>query len=205
MADLYNVLGVNSDATEAEIKKAFKKKAKSSHPDTGGSDEAFKILVQARDVLSDAERRNRYDNGESDSIRSPEAEAVQILAQVFGRALEKVTGNQVLRVEDVVSDIIYNEKGDLRTHQARLQLAIIAAQELRPRVSSTDCVNLYHGVIDQRIEALKRQIEDAENKCKVFDLVTKLVEVYTYNEPEPAPVNVGQTTQSEYNAYTSRS
>jgi molecular chaperone DnaJ len=63
--DYYKVLGVPKDATEAEIKKAYRKLARENHPDANKGDakaeERFKEISEANDVLSDAKRRKEYD------------------------------------------------------------------------------------------------------------------------------------------------
>ena len=62
--DLYEVLGVSRDATEADIKKAFRRKARELHPDVNKAPDAedqFKELNEAYDVLSDANKRAQYD------------------------------------------------------------------------------------------------------------------------------------------------
>src|SRR4051812_39418409 len=65
--DLYKVLGVPKDATDAEIKKAYRKLAREFHPDANKGDmkaeERFKEISEANDVLSDAKRRKEYDEG----------------------------------------------------------------------------------------------------------------------------------------------
>ena len=62
--DLYEVLGVSRDASEDEIKKAFRHKARELHPDVNKASDAedqFKELNEAYDVLSDAGKRAQYD------------------------------------------------------------------------------------------------------------------------------------------------
>lgn len=63
--DYYEVLGVDKNATEADIKSAYRKKAKECHPDLHPNDktaeERFKELNEANEVLSDPEKRKRYD------------------------------------------------------------------------------------------------------------------------------------------------
>lgn len=60
--DYYKTLGVAKTATTDEIKRAFKKLAMQYHPDRPGGNEAkFKEVNEAYQVLSDAEKRNRYD------------------------------------------------------------------------------------------------------------------------------------------------
>jgi molecular chaperone DnaJ len=63
--DYYKVLGVPKDATEAEIKKAYRKLARENHPDANRGDskaeERFKNASEAYDVLGDTKRRKEYD------------------------------------------------------------------------------------------------------------------------------------------------
>ncbi|MEG2702617.1 MAG: molecular chaperone DnaJ, partial [Clostridia bacterium] len=63
--DYYEVLGVAKNASDAEIKSAYRKKAKECHPDLHQNDksaeERFKELSEANEVLSDADKRARYD------------------------------------------------------------------------------------------------------------------------------------------------
>ena len=64
-SDYYNVLGVSEDASEKEIKKAYRKKAMEYHPDRNPDDpeaeKKFKEASEAYEVLSDPEKRQRYD------------------------------------------------------------------------------------------------------------------------------------------------
>lgn len=65
--DYYKILGVEKNATTDEIKKAFRKLAMQYHPDRQGGDEAkFKEVNEAYQILSDADKRSRYDQFGSD-------------------------------------------------------------------------------------------------------------------------------------------
>jgi molecular chaperone DnaJ len=59
--DYYAALGVDKKATKAEIKKAFRAKAKKHHPDKGGDEAEFKKINQAYETLSNEQKRAQYD------------------------------------------------------------------------------------------------------------------------------------------------
>jgi DnaJ-class molecular chaperone len=75
MADLYAQLGVKRDASEADIKKAYRKLAKELHPDRNKDNpkatERFSKVTQAYDMLTDKDKRARYDRGEIDEDGNP--------------------------------------------------------------------------------------------------------------------------------------
>lgn len=60
--DHYSTLGVNRNASQDEIKKAFRKLAMKHHPDRGGNEEQFKKIQTAYDVLGDPQKKAEYDN-----------------------------------------------------------------------------------------------------------------------------------------------
>lgn len=57
----YDVLGVSKDASDKEIKTAFRKLAQKHHPDAGGDEAKFKEISEAYDTLSNPEKRKEYD------------------------------------------------------------------------------------------------------------------------------------------------
>jgi curved DNA-binding protein len=63
--DYYEILGINKNATEDDIKKAYRKRARKLHPDLNPNDKEankkFQQLNEANDVLSDPEKRKKYD------------------------------------------------------------------------------------------------------------------------------------------------
>lgn len=59
--DYYKTLGVSRDASADEIKKAFRKLARTHHPDAGGDEAKFKEINEAYEVLSDEKKRSLYD------------------------------------------------------------------------------------------------------------------------------------------------
>jgi DnaJ-class molecular chaperone len=77
MADPYATLGVARDASEADIKKAYRTLAKELHPDRNKDNpnaaERFSQVTQAYDLLTDKDKRARFDRGEIDGDGNPTA------------------------------------------------------------------------------------------------------------------------------------
>jgi molecular chaperone DnaJ len=95
--DYYEVLGVDRGASDAEVKKAFRRLARELHPDVNRHDpeaeEKFKEAAEAYEVLSDADRRSTYDTFGHEGLSSrgwaPRADAFgsfdDVLSAFFGR------------------------------------------------------------------------------------------------------------------------
>ena len=87
--DLYVVLGVRQDASESEIKRAYRRLARRFHPDINPGDQAsavhFQQVLEAYETLIDRERRVRYDAGET----STPAEATRYFESALSRQICK--------------------------------------------------------------------------------------------------------------------
>lgn len=79
--DYYKILGVTKNATDKEIKKAYRKLARKYHPDLNPNDaeaeKMFKQLNEAHEVLSDSEKRSKYDQYGKDWMHADEIEAAK--------------------------------------------------------------------------------------------------------------------------------
>ncbi len=71
MKDYYKILGIKRDASQKEIKNAYRHLAKKHHPDATGkkTDEQFKNIQEAYSTLSDPEKRSDYDACLGESVR----------------------------------------------------------------------------------------------------------------------------------------
>ncbi|OMO77018.1 hypothetical protein COLO4_25394 [Corchorus olitorius] len=106
----YEILGVPKNATQEDLKKAYKKAAIKNHPDKGGDPEKFKELAQAYEVLSDPEKRQVYDEYGEDALKEGMGggagahDPFDIFSSFFGPGFEtnRGRGRRQRRGEDVV-------------------------------------------------------------------------------------------------------
>ena len=86
MSEHYAALGLKSDATLADIKKAFRQKASQFHPDRNTADDAaarFREVQEAYDVLSDENKRKAYDDNRRRNLLDDPAETAREIWQGY--------------------------------------------------------------------------------------------------------------------------
>ena len=90
MTDHYTALGLNSAATLADVKKAFRQKASFYHPDKNAADDAaarFRAVQEAYDILSDAEKRQSYDDNRRRSLLDDPIETAREIWQTYFKSV----------------------------------------------------------------------------------------------------------------------
>lgn len=125
MTDHYAVLGVERDATQDEIKRAYRKLARELHPDVNPSADAanrFKDVTHAYDVLSDSQSRMEYDRGPQTGFGLGD-----IFDQFFGggraqgpRPRRQPGQDSLLRVDVDLSDVVFGVHRELKVQTAVL-------------------------------------------------------------------------------------
>jgi curved DNA-binding protein CbpA len=196
--DLYQVLGVKRAAGRKDIHKAYRRKAKTSHPDGGGSVEAFNELVTAYGVLSDAKRRERYDEtGEIDPPRPDNFDggAIEIIAQKLGliiHAEHDVTSMDVAAlIEQAIRDDIAERKSSI-AHQRR---AVERVTKLRARAKrkANGADNLMARVLDWHEASIKNHIKKSEESVCSLERALEILEDYSFAD-DLAPLKAGEVT-----------
>ena len=116
--DLYQRLGVKRGASEAEIKKAYRSLAKQLHPDRNkdkpDAAKRFSEVTHAYDLLSDKDKRARYDRGEIDDRYAP-----------AGSANPRCLGQRVFGLVRVMQHLVEHDRVEaFRGERQRSEIAL---------------------------------------------------------------------------------
>ena len=97
--NFYTILGVNENATQDEIKKAYRKLAVEHHPDKGGSEETFKKISEAYDTLGDQNKRTQYDNGRRNPFGNMGGSSFEDMFGSFYSQRKRTVPDKIIEVE----------------------------------------------------------------------------------------------------------
>ncbi len=173
MGDLYSILGVSRDASLSAIRRAFRKKVRSCHPDSGGSVEAFNELKTAYDVLSDPDRRRRYDEtgqlGDRASGDPHRTKIIEILAAGLDHALLKINASRTFRRADVIAvtqECLITMRSEAENRKKNFEAALDQANSFKNRFRASNDANLMEIVVARRILACQNQIAILTNHVR---------------------------------------
>ncbi|KAG8465859.1 hypothetical protein KFE25_005429 [Diacronema lutheri] len=109
--EYYETLGVGRDATDAQLKKAYRKLALEHHPDKGGSPDKFKQIAEAFSTLSDPQKRQIYDQYGKEGVRradaggAPGAGVGPSAEEMFGMFFGGGWGGRPEEAEDILAPL----------------------------------------------------------------------------------------------------
>ena len=180
----YKILGVSVDATDTEIKKAYKKLASRYHPDkkTANQDEFLKCKL-ARDVLLDKDRRAKFDaTGEVDDGAKPVDEVEAKMIMLFTSMIdeEKCTGNIIEAAVDNCRGVLASLVNELTINDTALK----KLEKITGRVKSKCDENLFEVVLSDKIERLKFNTKKIEHEYDIVEQILKRLEDYDDETPE---------------------
>jgi curved DNA-binding protein CbpA len=190
--DLYQILGIERAAAQDEIQRAYRRKAKSSHPDAGGSVEAFSEISTAYTVLSDPSRRKRYDStGEIDLPRADtlDASAFEVIAQKLGliiHAERDVTALDIgTLIETVIREDMAQRRGDIASHRRAIERTARLRIRIKRKAAGQD--NMLAKVLDWHEASSKDQIRKSEAAVSSMERALEILKDYSFAD-ELAPL-----------------
>lgn len=182
---LYNILGVGKDATQEEIKAAYRKRAQQTHPDkNNGDDTEFKRVRHAYEVLRDPARRKEYDetgNVEPDNKREQVDGMVNgLFALILGEMIAKQYNG-----EEIVSRAISSARQGID----ELRRAILSAEGtarsldgMFDRVKVEDGIeNAWFNQVKQAKTVAEREISNLKDRLDIHERVIDELRRYRDN------------------------
>jgi len=173
----YELLGINQSASPAEIKKAFRERAKQLHPDIAGAAraEAMRKLISAYEVLSNNERRFEYDKAYSRFIKKCGFDYRKWLSEQDDPSCQaKLIFFELLHLEEERAIEIWRKNGGLDFQMEKyidredwMDCSFILAEELDKRGCSFEAFKLLAAILAE------------ERRKPYFRLFTVEIETFT--------------------------
>ncbi len=193
MNDPYQTLNVPRDASGEEIKRAYRERAKATHPDRAtagsGDEEAFKEVAAAYALLSDPQAREHYDRTGTAPQTEPRISPAEQLILSTLNSHVIATGD----LEDVLGTLGKALKRQLETHRENLEAGVEGERAAREQLGrfrlrnegSPDC-NLLEGAFQNLVNNALRVQERELEAIRTLEEALKLLEGYE-DTRQPAP------------------
>lgn len=194
---LYDALGIDKDATIDAVKRAFRGRAKKCHPDAGGSKEQFALICRAKDILSDPERRAKYDRTGEEDAGGPdqsEAFAMDVAMQSVAHVLREIEGRGGRYAEhDLIKNAIAKIKADIATmneNARRMRAEATKQRDIAKRFrSKKGKPNRLRTMFENNAASLERNAEAALTPVKIGEGAIELLRDHSFEVSAPQPVN----------------
>jgi len=175
----YDELGVNRDATDGEIKKAYKKKAQKSHPDRGGSTDDFQRHSAAYALLSDKTRRERYDSTGDTGDRGVSGAVFRELAGLFLHCLDQVSDisrvNIIRMMEQQIMNVSSQHLQALQQNQAKIDKRKNALRRVK-----REGFNFLAKVIESDIKTMEVRAASIQEAIELSSAMMVELKAYEY-------------------------
>ena len=184
---LYEVLDVDESASEDEIKKAYRTKAKDTHPDkNNGREDDFIEVAKAYAVLADKSSRRRYDetgdtgeNSEQNNVMSSVIALIQELLQsLFSQA-----GEEVIYV-DIITEMkhgLIDRRNTLKDRNRAAKKRVLVFQKVLLHLNNRSKEKqILENIINDNIKSIRNSIEQTNRATNIIDKALSLLEDYDF-------------------------
>jgi curved DNA-binding protein CbpA len=189
MINAYTLLGLTNEATQDEIKTAYRKLAQQNHPDRGGKHDVFVKIQTAYDILSDPVRRKHYDATGETTI-APDLSQARIYGYLSAMMLQLIE-----QTDENITDIVKAMRNTININKANNELEI---NTIRARITKREKViarmirtdggdNILTTFISTDNVRQKAQLEAFLTGINDFNKMLQMLEDYVYNTPPPPP------------------
>lgn len=184
--DPYEALGVPRDATPEQIRSAYRRKASANHSDRGGSDIEMAMINTARDVLSDPDRRARFDRtGQAGRPQDAEGKAREMIFGLLVTALEEAPDDALIIASLRVNLADIDTELKLKEIQARGRIRKI--ERHAKRFKRPERGDVMVDVIDKRLKLRRAELEKFERDRQAVAIALRILADYDDDAPPGMP------------------
>jgi curved DNA-binding protein CbpA len=189
--DPYEELGLEPGATPEEIDKAFRARAKETHPDAGGDPAEFQRAKRAVALLRNPKKRKHYDDtGDTDDEKPeqhPDFYALTYIGAMIGKLCEMENLGQILHL-NLAEQLVNGAREDMSHLDSLIgkhRQGIARAEKLLGRFKrKTEGLNLIEEAVKNRIRNYHEQIADAEKAKTKMARAIEILKEFTFDPAE---------------------
>ncbi len=196
MKDLYAILGIRKNASQKSIQKAYRKRAMETHPDRNGSKEEFLEVQMAYEILSDPDKKARYDStGTYDEKVAPpidpiENKAIVLISQTLGNTITELQNNSMITRMDLAQLLRNKIHGGLEPQ--RRQKGILEGFQktvgsIKDRFVTPDGMSFISDIVAAHLHSISKDLERVAEGIAICEralLMLKDVR-FVYDKEEP--------------------
>lgn len=190
--DPYAELGIPRTASQADVKRAYRRKAKKAHPDGGGNADEFTRLGRALAVLDDPERRKKFDEtGHADEGRpdNKRAAAIQLIDRFIADAINVFIQTGLVhddpRRRDLLAEfreVTNSEISNADVNRARGKKALAFVKDIRRRFLGDDPARPIERGLDHRIADIEAQLAGISEAMEIRNIALGIAGKYRYEQ-----------------------
>lgn len=184
--DLYEMLGIDKDASQDEIRKAYRKAANRDHPDKkGGDKERFQAIKHAYEILGDETSRAIYDETGSTDGEDP---AINILSSLFMSEMQKFNFKDI----DYVSSVLETLQSKVRGAEGNIKKSKMMARRIKVILKNLTLPKPIRTIIENELLGLESSIKEGENVVATYHRSIDLLEKCEYTGEVKEQASSGQ-------------
>lgn len=184
MSDLYDDLGVARGATTDEIRKAFRRKAKTLHPDAGGSVDAFQAAARAHAILISPERRAEYDRTGAVNDKAEDHGALSIISSMMDQLVAQVGDRVHVDIVAKMREAMDERLSEIANRSRQLTREIAKLERFAGKFERKGGNNLLRGMVLAKAANLRITLESAEKATADIVAAKEILRDYSFS-PDP--------------------
>ncbi len=181
---LYDVLGIDVDATDTEVKEAFRKKAHVHHPDKGGEPDAFANILEAYRVLGDPKQRKQYDESGYTGEKLDDNEvSMEVMHQLFISLLSQIDIEKYHIPMKLLDIVLASINGFTKSRSATKDRIVLLDNISKRLTYNGKDIDVLQTVIKAETLKLENSITFLDYQLKIYKLIIEKIGLYTYQTP----------------------